>query len=284
VRLLYKRAPFSRLCVEAGVRDDFGEKSEPVLAKAFLRICAMDSRRWIAFLLDVLPRIEEVSLTTVQVKMLNMLQFTIWQKSYEACGFSNIKEGFIAFKQDPVMFAELLELLRYNYDHIDFIDKQVDFGFECPLDVHCTYTRDQILVALDFMKPKTVREGVKYLPDKKTDVFLVTLNKADKDYSPTTMYNDYSINESLFHWQSQSTTSAESNAGQRYIHHKKTGNHILLFVREFKNDIAGTAPYTFLGLADFVKYEGSRPMNIVWKLHEPIPAKYLKKTNKLVVG
>ncbi len=89
----------------------------------------------------------------------------------------------------------------------------LDFGFERPFDLHCTYRRDQILVALDFMKPKTVREGVKYLPDKKADLFFVTLNKADKDYSPTTMYNDYSINESLFHWQSQSTTSAESNTG-----------------------------------------------------------------------
>ncbi len=283
-RMLYKRGSFSRLCVEAGVRDPFEEASEAILTKAFSRICAIDSRRWIEFLLNALPQIEDVDLTIEQEKMLNMLQFTIWQKSYEKSGFSNIKEGFIAIKQDSVIFAEMLELLQYNYDHIDFIDKQVDFGFECPLDVHCTYTRDQILSALDFMNMSTMRQGVKYLPDKKADVFLVTLNKADKDYSPTTMYNDYSINESLFHWQSQSTTSAESNTGQRYIHHKKLGNYILLFVREFKNDIAGTAPYTFLGLADFVKYEGSRPMNIVWKLHEPIPAKYLKKTNKLVVG
>jgi len=44
---------------------------------------------------------------------------------------------------------------------------------------------------------KAVREGVKWLPDKKIDVLFVTLNKPDKDYSPTTMYNDYSINEGL---------------------------------------------------------------------------------------
>jgi len=25
-------------------------------------------------------------------------------------------------------------------------------------------------------------------------------------------------------------------------------------------------------------------MNVIWKLHEPIPAKFLKKTNKLIVG
>lgn len=64
----------------------------------------------------------------------------------------------------------------------------------------------------------------------------VTLNKADKDYSPTTMYNDYSINESLFHWQSQSTTAENSPTGQRYIHHKERGSKVLLFVREFKAD------------------------------------------------
>lgn len=67
------------------------------------------------------------------------------------------------------------------------------------------------------------------------------------------MHNDYSINKWLFHWQSQSTTSADSPTGQRYINHKKVGNKILLFVSEFKSDIAGTALYTFLGLADFVK-------------------------------
>ena len=61
---------------------------------------------------------------------------------------------------------------------------------------------------------------------------------------------------------------------------------MLLFVREFKNDriSGGAAAYTFLGTATYVKHEGSRPMNITWHLDRPIPAKYLKKTNKLVVG
>jgi Domain of unknown function (DUF3427). len=59
---------------------------------------------------------------------------------------------------------------------------------------------------------------------------------------------------------------------------------VLLFVREYKTDAAGAAPYTFLGLADYVKHEGSRPMNIIWRLQELIPAKFIKKTNKLIVG
>ena len=179
------------------------------------------------------------------------------------------------------MCAELVELLKYNYEKIDFIDEEVNLGFDCPLDLYCSYSRDQILAGMDFSKPNSVREGVKYLKDKKTDIFFITLNKSDKDYSPSTMYNDYSINETLFHWQSQSTTSESSPTGKRYINQQKNGTKILLFVREFKKDGGEAMPYTFLGSASYVSHEGSKPMNIVWKLEKPIPAKYLKKTNKL---
>ena len=287
VRSIYKYGSFSRLCVLAAVRDDFNEPLEEVLTKAFPRICAIDSRRWINFLLKIFSGIDDFDIETqneAERRMLQMFQFTVWQKPFEECGFISLKDGILQIKNSPVFCAELIELLQYNLNHIDFIDEPVDLGFDCPLDLHCTYTRDQILLAMDFMKPATVREGVKYLPEKSLDIFFVTLNKSDKDYSPTTMYNDYSINEWMFHWQSQSTTSETSPTAQRYINHRQIGSKVLLFVREFKTDIAGAAPYTFLGLADYVKHEGSRPMNITWKLHRPIPAKYLKKTNKLVVG
>ena len=139
---------------------------------------------------------------------------------------------------------------------------------------------------MGFKNPSTVREGVKWLPDKNTDVFFITLNKSDKDYSPTTLYDDYSINEELFHWQSQSTTSSSSPTGQRYINHAKLGSNILLFVREYKSDriTGGAGIYTFLGKADYVRHTGDRPMSITWKLEKPIPAKFLKKTNKLMIG
>ena len=125
----------------------------------------------------------------------------------------------------------------------------------------------------------SIREGVKWLPEQNTDVFMVTLNKSDKDYSPTTMYEDYSLSDNLFHWQSQSTTSDTSATGQRYISHVENGSKVLLFVREFKKNALGTAPYTFLGPVEYVSHNGSRPMNIVWKLRYKIPAKYLKQTN-----
>ena len=136
------------------------------------------------------------------------------------------------------------------------------------------------------MKPTTVREGVKWLPDKQIDVMFVTLHKSNKDYFPITMYHDYSINENLFHWQSQSTTNDTSSVGQRYIHHKERGSKVRFFGREFKADriTNGAGAYTYLGTANYVQHQGSRPMNITWRLDRPIPARFLKKTNKLVVG
>lgn len=287
IRNIYRRDNFSRLCVFANIKDDFEEPLESIMTKAFSRICAIDSRRWIEFLLKILPIAEEIQvqdLSELEIRMLQMFQFTIWQKSAEECEFNSILDGVIEIKNNPVIYSELLEILKYNFNKIDFLDEDVDLGFDSPLDLHCTYTRDQILVAMDYMKTNTVRQGVIYLSDKNVDIFFVTLNKSDKDYSPTTMYDDYSINETLFHWQSQSTTSEESKTGKRYINHKKEGSKVLFFVREYKNDIAGTAPYTFLGLADYIKHEGSRPMSITWKLKKPIPSKFLKKTNKLIVG
>lgn len=255
------------------------------MTKAFSRLVSIDSRRWIQFLLDILPRLDDVDFTKLshlEQQMLNMFYTTVWQETIEDFGTDDVWEKLYMLCDSPVMLQELIELLRYRLDEIDFIDAPAGLPYDCPLDVHCSYSRDQLLVALDFLKPKTLREGVKYFKDKKTDVLLITLNKADKDYSPTTLYNDYAISSSLFHWQSQSTTNANSATGQRYIHHKEQGGKVLLFVREYKQDACGAAPYTFLGTADYVSHHGSRPMNIVWRLHHEIPAKYLKKTMQVM--
>ncbi len=288
-RAIYKFTSFSRLCARADTREDFAESLEETLTKALSKLAVVDSRRWITFLLDLLPRLDDVdcsALSPVEQRMLQMFYVTVWGKAAESWASDKVLGNLYALSDSPVLLNELLELLHYRYEQIDFIDEPVDLGFDCPLDLHCTYTRDQLLVAMDFLKPATVREGVKWLPEKQLDVFFVTLNKANKDYSPTTMYHDYSINENLFHWQSQSTTAADSPTGQRYIHHQERGSKVLLFVREFKADriTGGAGAYTFLGTANYVKHNGSKPMNITWKLDRPIPAKFLKKTNKLVVG
>jgi hypothetical protein len=129
-----------------------------------------------------------------------------------------------------------------------------------------------------------MREGVKYLPAINTDLFLITLNKTDKDYSPTTMYEDYAISEDLFHWQSQSTTSEKSPTGQRYINHEIRGSTVLLFVREDKKNNNMSMPYYFLGPATYVSHDGSKPMSIIWRLKYPMPGKLIRTTERLAIA
>lgn len=127
------------------------------------------------------------------------------------------------------------------------------------------------------------REGVKHFKDRNLDIFFITLNKSEKDFSPSTLYEDYAINEKLFHWQSQSQLSEESNTAQRYITHKKTGHKIALFIREYKTENGHTAPFMFLGTCDYVRHYGERPISFVWRLKHELPPMLLPKANKSVL-
>jgi hypothetical protein len=87
---IYKQDSFSRLCALAGAREDFQEDIEAIMRKAFIRICSIDSRRWLSFMLSVLEQPERMdyhSFSDVQKQMLQMFQFTVWQKSIEECSF-----------------------------------------------------------------------------------------------------------------------------------------------------------------------------------------------------
>ena len=91
------------------------------------------------------------------------------------------------------------------------------------------------------------------------------------------MYEDYAINEELFHWQSQSLTSEESPTAQRYFNHQEHGSQVLLFVRiSPKNEANMAAPFIYLGKMNYVRHYGSRPVSIVWKLEDPMPAHFLE--------
>ena len=143
---------------------------------------------------------------------------------------------------------------------------------QVPLEVHASYSREEILAALGFASlrrtPSTMREGVAWCESANADAFLITLKKSDRDYSPTTMYRDFALSPDLFHWESQSTTSTSSPPGSGTSIIANVVLHILLFVREAKTNALGTSPYVFLGRADYVSHEGDRPIAITWRLHQ----------------
>ena len=203
-------------------------------------------------------------------------------------GFDKIEDCIDKLKGCPHLLNEIISILEYNLENIDFKEKDINLGYPCPLKLHSRYSMAEVLAALEEYKlgyKAPFWQGVKYLDEKKTDIFFVTLNKSEKDYSETTMYDDYAIDDECFHWQSQSVTSDISPTGQRYINHEKLGSKVVLFLRERKSVNGITEPYYCLGTAKFVSYEGSKPMSIVWKLDNKMPEFIKKKTSgNVMVG
>jgi superfamily II DNA or RNA helicase/HKD family nuclease len=199
-----------------------------------------------------------------------MLYYSLWS---DGGGFASYADGLSALRDEPALRSEIAEVVDYAYDSA----RRITIGLtgklaDIPLRVHARYQREEILAALNFpLKPSTFREGVWYSSEHNVDAFFVTLTKSEADYSPTTMYADYPISPTLFHWESQSTTSITSPTGQRYLSGSST---VLIFCRQHQTDEFGTAAYLFLGPATYVTHQGNRPIAITWKLQHPIPTDF----------
>ena len=136
-----------------------------------------------------------------------------------------------------------------------------------------------------FDKKSEIREGVAFSTDKNTELLFITLNKSEKNFSPTTLYDDFAISEKLFHWQTQNSVSPENGKGLKYINHHQEEKRILLFVREKNEDEYGNVMASvFLGEAKLLEHYGSKPMSIKWELNEPMPPYLWKDSAKMAVG
>jgi superfamily II DNA or RNA helicase/HKD family nuclease len=283
---LYRREmSFARLCIEAGLAEPFSEPDEPQLTKGLRRLAhiadAEQIRRLEAWL-D--PDRSSRPITPLDERRILMMDLALWGRSRLP---SSTAESLERLDSNPTLRNELRELLSYLLGVIDSVAPPLNLPFPCPLTLHAPYTRDEVLAALGHWtrhEQREMREGVLHLPECKADVFLITLNKTEANFSPTTMYQDYAINERLFHWQSQSTTSAGSPTGQRYVEHPARGYTVLLFAREHRSRNGLSVPFVFLGPARYVSHTGSRPMSITWKLQHDLPARLFRILARLTVA
>lgn len=267
---------WTTLCREAGKLGDQVGPRETELVKRLKAVAHVDDRLRAEAYRKLLGG-SELGESIVEQRLCEMLYYSLFPGGG---GFVSTADGINAVHVEEVAdeMRQIVDITfdaarRTTYNLADSAPALTDV----PLALHATYSREEILAALGWTSegrsPATMREGVAWCPSANADAFLITLRKSDTDYSPTTMYRDFALSPELFHWESQSTTSAASPTGQRYINHREVGSHILLFVRETKKSVFGDgAPYVFLGPADYVSHEGERPMSITWRLRRAMPA------------
>ncbi len=287
---LYRRnMSYARLCVEARLAPDFAEPDEPQLTRGFRRLSHGADPAQIRFLqtwIDFgLSSGVDSEMATMDERRVLMMDLSLWGRGPGLP--ASIADSRSRLVRNPTLREELRELLEYRLSAVESVAPPLELPFACPLTLHAPYTRDEILAGLGHWtrgSQREMREGVVHLPALRVDAFLFTLHKSEAHFSPTTMYQDYAINDRLFHWQSQSTTSADSPTGRRYIEHESRGHTILLFGREHRSMNQLARPFLFLGPARYLSHTGSRPMNVTWELAQPLPARLRRTFARLAVA
>ena len=266
---------WTRLRRDAGLSTREGSLLEERLLKRIRAFTHVDDRpraeSYGRMLRDDAPAYD--GLSPSEQRMARMLFFSLWP---DGGGYASYDEGLHALRRESATRDELRAVVDISFDAARHHALELaDPLAEVPLQVHARYQREEVLAALDYAslerKPNSFREGVLHVPDLNVDAFFVTLTKSEADYSPTTLYRDYPISPTLFHWESQSTTSTASKTGQRYL---SGASKVLLFVREKKADEFGTSPYLFLGPANYVEHSGDRPIGITWHLDHAMPTDF----------
>jgi len=221
--------------------------------------------------------------TSRQRRLASMLFFTLWPSGG---GFNSMGAGLARLWEHPAVRDEAIGLLDLAIEKIDHLSLPLTPEFaDVPLWVHASYSREELLAGtgratLD-RTPASDMQGVRFVEPLRTDVLTFTLQKAEADYSPTTMYKDYAIAPDLVHWESQSTTSDTSPTGRRYLTQEENATHVFLFARQTSDDEMGARPYVFLGPASYVSHYGSRPVAITWRLDHPMPADFYAQARVL---
>lgn len=208
-----------------------------------------------------------------------MLYYALFQSNITNTKFNSIDQALATLNSYPLFKQEMLELVDYLADNLEFRTFAMDDAtLPGGLELYGCYTREEIFTLFNRQTPTRRMSGsvagVFSLDEENIELLFVTINKSDKDFSPSTQYDDYFISANRFHWQSQNTM-AHDNAGRRYC--ENNGRRFMLFVREEKTDGFGnTCPYYCMGFINYLSSYGNRPMNIEWQLEKPAMPRFIK--------
>jgi len=287
---LYKKGTWSELLYRAARAETFDAKYNKEIHSMILKKwLSTSSLHYFKFILALAKNNFELkpinNYSDEEQQLLLMLHYDCWHAQND---FNSLKDSIEALGESAALKNEIIDILTYLIDQISTEELEISLPYPQPLKVHSRYTRDQILSAFGFStfeKKSSNREGVAENKALNTELLFIDLIKSEEDFSPSTRYEDYAINDRLFHWQSQNQTRSDKGKGLTYINHKKLNKRILLFAREkAKNEFDNTNGYVFLGEGTLKEHYGSKPMSIVWELSHPIPHFMWKESAKMAVG
>jgi superfamily II DNA or RNA helicase len=228
---------------------------------------------------DVATALESEETDTAALRV----HYRTWGKPGKNLGIRTLRESFERLANNPSVLGDLEEVLVWANEESRVSGIIPELPFACPLEIHAQYGSDDIKAALGKANLESAGErgvGLLHFKDFKAYALLVTFQKTEREFSPSTMYADYPISRELLHWESQSQTTQGSHTGQNLIHQEERGYTILIFARGTKQAEGVTVPFVFLGPGNRVSHQGERPIQVVWRLKYPMPAEMFEENRR----
>ncbi|WP_027961707.1 DUF3427 domain-containing protein [Halomonas halodenitrificans] len=210
------------------------------------------------------------------------LHYLLWGRKGGLVGVESLEQSLRKWHANASIAADAAEIAAWRRVHQQVpLQRLSELPFDCELLLHGAYGLPEIKASLGLSsleKSGATGVGVIHAKELRAYIHLVTFQKDDSDFSPTTRYRDYPISRTLLHWESQSNTSQASSTGQNYLHFEDRGYTILFFARLTKRIDGETAPFIFLGQAKALRgYQGDRPIAMTWELAHPMPAELFEE-------
>lgn len=247
------------------------------LKKALVRAAFISGPKEVALLRNVIAKISEGAVSEAMAlagDSAMSIYYRIWGDTGINLGIASLEDAFSRLSMNPSILVDLEEVLAWSQDNSEVNGHIPVLPFACQFELHAQYGSTDILAGLGQATLQTAGQrgvGVFHFPIIKAYVLLITYQKTEREFSPSTMYADYPISRKLLHWESQSNTAQQSETGQNLIYHAERGYTILVFSRDQKKRNGVTVPFTYLGPVERVSYENERPIKIVWRLIHPMP-------------
>ncbi len=209
------------------------------------------------------------------------LHYLLWGKKGEAVGVTSIGDSIEKWKRNFSVVQDAAEIAAWRRNSPSIPIRDIELSFPSQLKLHAAYGFAEVKAALGLatlQRPGSTGTGVIHSRELKLYLHLVTFRKDERDFSPTTRYQDYPISRTLLHWESQSRITRESPTGLNYQNFVDRGYTILFFARVDKRVDGETAPFLFLGPAkSLISFEGDRPITMTWELEYPMPAEMFEE-------
>lgn len=282
IRLVYKgNSCWSSLKREAGLCTYDTDENTKRFENYISNLVHTNCTSYLHFVQRTIENLDNITFTDERERTYGtMLYYTLFGDRISKVGVNSIEEAIGRLKKYPIFISEIKELTDYLLSKLDVKTFAVGEGMPLALEQYGCYTREEIFVIFGRQTADKRMQGIVAgafkVDELNTELFFVTLNKSEKDFSPSTMYDDYVVNENQFHWQSQSNDS-HNGKGRRFVEQAINKKKFILFVRENKKDgFNNTCPFYCFGLVDYISSRDDKPMSINWRTHQPILPQFVK--------